>query len=177
MGFIKDNLYFTLLIIPLITGVLVHYIPIWIEKIKANKSINNRNPWVYFDLHCNTELHAEFYCQLFQKNNDIKRGEEWYKPLGEALKLTELKPNRWGIKASAIRDILKRDSDPFKFYCLVPLDEVDLYYGCLAKSGFTITGCGHVSPLEKDKWMIWFLVDREHHHKNIQSISRINHKL
>jgi hypothetical protein len=172
----ESNIFLEHLILPLAVALMVYFTPLIHKYLKGKRNISKRNPLVYFDLKGDVNNKIKFYCQLFQKISKKGKFKGWYSHLGEPIELQKLEENRWGIEAELIRNSLKNEKDPFKCFCIVPIEDKNKYYSILCNSGLTVTGMGQKSKV-KSKWEIWFLIGKENHHPKILGISGINNKL
>ncbi len=121
---------------------------------------------------------AKVYCVTFipNKNKEQSFDESWIED--DAF---EIKSDTWGfiVHKSQIREKLKKIDYPYKFYLKIKNDKEEKrkYYARLLESECTVTGQGDIHPDDGNYWRVWFIINNEYYHPDVDDLMRLNHTL
>ncbi len=118
------------------------------------------------------------YCVTFRKNT-LSPNPVGYPWINHKKIKVETMDGRFILPKQSIYDHLERPSDPYKFYLLVKREEKENFWVNLLDAHFTVTGVGQPDDNFDTYWRIWFLVDKEpiHCDVNPSTPKYINHCL
>jgi hypothetical protein len=121
---------------------------------------------------------ARLFCVTFKPNmkQSLNFDESWVDDV-----TFEIECGTWGfnVHKSQIKDKLKEVDYPYKFYLKVKNDpaEKQKYYARLLDAECTVTGRGDIFPNDSAYWRIWFVINNEPYHPDIDDLMRLNHTL
>ncbi len=120
----------------------------------------------------------ELYCVLFSKNEVREHSFDRIWVIDAEFKIDHTAEG-FSIEKSEISKRLKHFSFPYKFYMAVPNDpEIKKkYYSRLLESKKIVTGRGSINKKDNSKWNIWFLLNNQPIHPDVQFPGSINHTL
>ncbi len=120
----------------------------------------------------------DFYCVVFSKNEHRKNSFDRIWVIDIELKIPHNKEG-FIIEKGEIRDRMKNISFPYKFYISVPntLESKNKYYLRLLEAKCIVTGRGSVNVKDSSRWNIWFLLNNQPIHPDVQFPGSINHTL
>lgn len=120
----------------------------------------------------------DFYCVIFTKNENRKNPFDRIWIIDIEFKIPH---NSEGLtlEKGEIRARLKNISFPYKFYISVPNTEESKskYYLKLLEAKCIVTGRGCVNKKDNSRWNIWFLLNSQPIHPDVQFPGAINHTL
>lgn len=140
-------------------------------------NIIKTNPEISRQIDLNPDLVSLYFVTFKPNENEIFAFEErWIEH-----KRIKIPTTQYGftVRKEEIIKELKDINDPYKFYLEVnnTAEEKHKYYSRLIESEFTVTGKGSIDHDNPAKWRIWFLVNNEPIHPDIEGLVQINHSL
>lgn len=121
---------------------------------------------------------AKVYCVTFAPNEPDRQDfeESWVED-----EVFEIKSGIWGfvVHKKEIKNKLKHVDYPYKFFVRVKntQEEKYKYYARLLEAECTVTGKGDIYPLDGNYWRVWFVINNETYHPDVEDLMRLNQAL
>lgn len=122
---------------------------------------------------------AKLFFVTFCKNDQERSTFDEHWIIDKTKSIPVIKNSYFVVKKKTIQDNMKDPLFPCKFYLEVDNtpQEKQKYYTRLLEAECTVTGKGSIDVDNSSKWRIWFLVNNEPYHPDIEDLMRINHTL